>query len=148
MLRAGDVVDLFMAIWVVTLCTKVEGLPTKIKAMFLMHVLVDFFVGLIPIVGDFADAAYRCNTKNVMMVEEFLLEKHGPKKMSMQEKRHSRLEPLDDSDTEEGKFGHEYPAAPEPRQPERVHTEAKTSRWFGEKKRGNDLEAGHQSSRR
>ncbi len=37
-----------------------------------INVLVDFAVGLIPIVGDLVDAVYKCNTKNVVLLEKEL----------------------------------------------------------------------------
>lgn len=37
-----------------------------------MNVIIDFVIGLIPIVGDIVDAAYKCNTKNVVLLEKEL----------------------------------------------------------------------------
>ena len=37
-----------------------------------INVLIDFVVGLIPFIGDLADAAYKCNTKNVVLLEKEL----------------------------------------------------------------------------
>jgi hypothetical protein len=36
------------------------------------NIMVDFAVGLIPIVGDLVDAAYKCNTRNVVLLEKEL----------------------------------------------------------------------------
>ena len=39
------------------------------------NMVVDFVIGLVPFVGDIADAAYKCNTKNVVLLEEELRER-------------------------------------------------------------------------
>lgn len=43
------------------------------------NVAIDFLVGLIPFVGDLVDAMFRCNTKNVALLEKHLKQKHGPR---------------------------------------------------------------------
>jgi hypothetical protein len=40
-----------------------------------MNIVIDFVIGLIPFIGDIADAAYKCNTKNVVMLESELRER-------------------------------------------------------------------------
>jgi len=37
-----------------------------------MNVLIDFAIGLVPFIGDLADAAYKCNTRNVVLLEKEL----------------------------------------------------------------------------
>ena len=39
------------------------------------NIILDFLIGLVPFVGDIADAAYKCNTKNVIILEEQLRER-------------------------------------------------------------------------
>ena len=39
------------------------------------NLAIDFGVGLIPIVGDFADAWFKCNTRNNLLLERFLRER-------------------------------------------------------------------------
>ena len=58
---------------VVTTCNKVEGnLPSSIYAHMIFNVILDFVIGLVPFVGDFADAMYKCNTRNAVLLEKCL----------------------------------------------------------------------------
>jgi len=72
----GDALDAFMALMVVQTCTKIEGgLPTALRARMMMNIALDFAVGLVPIVGDVADALFRANTRNAALLEAHLREK-------------------------------------------------------------------------
>lgn len=74
--RIGDVLDAFMAMMVFRTCSKVEGgLPSSVKSKMMFNIIVDFVIGLVPFVGDIADAAFRANTKNAIVLEEYLREK-------------------------------------------------------------------------
>ncbi|OCT45005.1 PH domain protein [Cladophialophora carrionii] len=69
----GDFADLLLALMVYRTCCSIEpGLPSSVKMRMQMNVMIDFLVGLIPFVGDLADAAYKCNTKNVVLLESEL----------------------------------------------------------------------------
>ncbi|KAF9875636.1 PH domain-containing protein [Colletotrichum karsti] len=71
----GDALDAFMALMVFKTCNKVEGgLPGSVKSKMLFNIVVDFAIGLVPFVGDIVDAAFRCNTKNAVLLEEYLRE--------------------------------------------------------------------------
>jgi len=50
-------------------------LKSSIRFKLLINIIIDFVVGLIPFVGDLADAAYKCNTKNVILLEDELRER-------------------------------------------------------------------------
>jgi hypothetical protein len=39
------------------------------------NLMFDFVVGLIPLIGDFADAWFKCNTRNNMLLERYLRER-------------------------------------------------------------------------
>ncbi|GAB1206528.1 hypothetical protein APSETT445_005218 [Aspergillus pseudonomiae] len=62
------------------------GLPTRLRMMMLINVIIDFAIGLVPFVGDLADAMYKCNTRNAVMLEKHLREK-GAKALSKQRRR-------------------------------------------------------------
>ncbi|KAF5516866.1 putative membrane protein [Colletotrichum siamense] len=71
----GDALDAFMALMVFKTCNKVEGgLPGSLKSKMLFNIIVDFAIGLVPFIGDIADAAFRCNTKNAILLEDYLRE--------------------------------------------------------------------------
>lgn len=80
----GDVLDAFMAMMVFRTCQQVEGgLPSNIKTKMLFNIIVDFAVGLVPLIGDIADAIFRANTKNAVVLENYLREK-GAKTLQSQ----------------------------------------------------------------
>ncbi|GKZ33065.1 hypothetical protein AbraIFM66950_002840 [Aspergillus brasiliensis] len=83
----GDGADAALALMVVHTCDKIDGgLPSRLRMMMLMNIVIDFFIGLVPFVGDVADALYKCNTRNAVLLEKHLREK-GAKALSKQERR-------------------------------------------------------------
>jgi len=69
----GDFMHLFLALMVYRTCCSVEpDLPSSTKMRMQMNIMIDFAIGLVPIIGDFADAAYKCNTRNVVLLEKVL----------------------------------------------------------------------------
>ncbi|KAI1492139.1 hypothetical protein F5X96DRAFT_627947 [Biscogniauxia mediterranea] len=73
---AGDCADALLALMVVRTADQIEGgLPAALKFRMLIWVVMDFLGGLIPIVGDIADAAILANTRNAMLLEDHLREK-------------------------------------------------------------------------
>lgn len=76
---AGDAVGATLALLIVKKCMQVEGgLPNSLKARMLINIAIDFAIGLVPFIGDLADAAFKCNTKNLRLLERHLDEKHKP----------------------------------------------------------------------
>lgn len=61
-----------------------------------LNILVDFLIGLVPVIGDLGDAAFRSNTRNVKKLEEYLMNKHGPRDVSLKKKKTDRYEDPDD----------------------------------------------------
>jgi hypothetical protein len=60
---------------VVGTCSQVGGLPTTNRAGMLLSIVVDFFIGLLPGVGDIADAFFKANTRNVDLLQTYINEK-------------------------------------------------------------------------
>ena len=57
-------------------CDKIDGgLPGSLKFRMLLNIILDFAVGLVPFIGDLADAAFHANTRNVVLLEEYLRQK-------------------------------------------------------------------------
>ncbi|KAH8801672.1 PH domain-containing protein [Xylogone sp. PMI_703] len=80
----GDVLDAFMALMVLRTCEQIEGgLPANIKMKMYINIVVDFGIGLVPFLGDMADALFRANTKNAVILEKYLREK-GAKALKAQ----------------------------------------------------------------
>lgn len=74
---AGDAIDALLALMVIRTCTEIEGgLPNSLKAQMLFNLILDFFIGLVPFVGDLADALYKCNSRNAVLLENYLRKQH------------------------------------------------------------------------
>lgn len=72
----GDFIDMFFAWNVVRTCGQIDGgLPPAIKSRMLFNVILDFGLGLVPFLGDLADAVFRANTRNAWILEEYLIKK-------------------------------------------------------------------------
>jgi len=68
---AGDAVDAFMALMIVWTCMQVK-IPDKLKSRMMFNITLDFMIGLVPFLGDVADAFYRCNTRNAALLYKHL----------------------------------------------------------------------------
>lgn len=76
---AGDAVGVAFALLLFRKACSVDGgLDSSIRIRMLINIILDFVVGLVPFVGDLADAAFKCNTKNVRLLEEALDKKYKP----------------------------------------------------------------------
>jgi hypothetical protein len=61
---------------VIRTCTQIDdGLPTAVKIKMYLNLVADFGIGLVPFVGDLADAVFRANTRNAALLESHLREK-------------------------------------------------------------------------
>lgn len=102
----GDIIDLYFALQVYRKCKGIEGgLPSGLQTQMVINIIIDFVIGLIPFIGDLADAAYRCNTKNVLLLENHLRKKYGPEDKKLRQT--AGYEPFDD----DLDFPHERPQA-------------------------------------
>jgi len=76
---AGDAIGVAMALMVFKKCNQIEGgLESSIKMRMMINILLDFVVGLVPFIGDLADAAFKCNTRNLRLLETVLDKKYKP----------------------------------------------------------------------
>lgn len=91
----GDALDAFMALMVFRTCTQVEGgLPADVKSKMILNIILDFAVGLVPFLGDLADALFRANTRNAVELEKFLRKK-GAQNLEAAGQRKPSLDPSD-----------------------------------------------------
>ena len=75
----GDAIGVLLAMMIFRKCCSVEGgLDSTIKMRMMLNIVVDFVVGLVPFIGDLADAAFKCNTKNLRLLEIALDKKYKP----------------------------------------------------------------------
>ncbi|RMD41361.1 hypothetical protein DV735_g3767, partial [Chaetothyriales sp. CBS 134920] len=77
----GDIADLLLAFMVFrTMCSVEGGVDAALKVRMQLNIILDFVLGLIPFVGDLADAMYKCNTRNVILFED-MLRKRGERRI-------------------------------------------------------------------
>lgn len=82
---AGDVVDALMAFMVVWTCTQAK-IPAALKSRMIMNIALDFGIGLVPFLGDIADAFFRCNTRNAALLWKHL-QARGAERIKEEEER-------------------------------------------------------------
>lgn len=51
------------------------GLPAALYSRMLFNIVLDFAIGLVPFLGDVADAWFKANTRNAWLLEDYLLKK-------------------------------------------------------------------------
>ncbi|KAH3672300.1 hypothetical protein WICMUC_004395 [Wickerhamomyces mucosus] len=69
----GDIIALYLALQLVKNAQQIEhGLPKYILTQMYANVSFDFGIGLIPLVGDLINIAYKANSRNCMILETFL----------------------------------------------------------------------------
>ena len=74
--RIGDVLDALLAVMLIRTCCTVEPeLPSSVRMTMWRNLVLDFVIGLVPFIGDIADAMYKCNTKNVILLEKELVKR-------------------------------------------------------------------------
>ncbi|KAI9633753.1 uncharacterized protein MKK02DRAFT_38409 [Dioszegia hungarica] len=68
----GDIVAGVLQLYQVWL-SFVFGVPRNILGLMILNVLIDVFVGIIPILGDFLDNLFKSNLRNLALLEDWLL---------------------------------------------------------------------------
>lgn len=62
-----------MALMVIKTCGAIDGgLPPSLKRKMYINAIIDLLIGLVPFAGDLADAVFKCNTRNVVLLEKYL----------------------------------------------------------------------------
>ena len=67
----GDFVSLLLSSYIVFIALLV-GLPSDKVSKMIANVVMDFLIGLVPVVGDVADVFYKANKKNLAIIHEHL----------------------------------------------------------------------------
>lgn len=81
----GDIAGLVMGGYVVIEAHRM-GAPGELKLRMLRNVAIDALAGLVPVVGDLYDFAFRSNRRNLQM----LFEHYQPKSASLPQRRPAR----------------------------------------------------------
>lgn len=69
----GDVIAFYLAMLLIRKARTIDGgLPKYLEAQMMANITFDFCIGLIPIVGDLINMAYKANTRNYILLETHL----------------------------------------------------------------------------
>ena len=68
---AGDVITTALALYIVVEAYRM-GVRGGTLARMLMNVAIDFLIGSIPLVGDIFDTAWKCNLRNLRLLDDKL----------------------------------------------------------------------------
>jgi len=110
-----------MAIMVLRTCQQVEGgLPADVTYKMYFNIILDFGIGLVPLIGDIMDAVFRANTRNAVVLEKYLRQK-GAAALKAQGQTLPAIDPSDPDEydkqmTEQHGPPPEYTAGPQTRQ--------------------------------
>lgn len=52
------------------------NLPNELVSKMMFNIVFDFLIGLVPVIGDIMDIMYKCNTKNAILLEDYLYKRH------------------------------------------------------------------------
>jgi hypothetical protein len=96
----GDFADLLLALLVIRTASA-ANLPHVVLLRMIFNVMFDFVLGLIPFVGDLADMAYKANTRNAIVLEDYLRER-GKKNLEREGKSGVEDLSLGEVDVERG----------------------------------------------
>lgn len=65
----GDIITLALSSYMVWIAVQMK-IPANKIARMVFHVVVDFLIGLVPVVGDFTDFVFKANSLNFKILEE------------------------------------------------------------------------------
>ncbi|KAL4785596.1 hypothetical protein BJX76DRAFT_177780 [Aspergillus varians] len=143
----GDAADAMLALMVLRTCEGIDGgLPARLRMQMMINIIIDFVIGLVPFIGDIADAAFKCNTRNAVILEKHLREK-GARKASREERQHgTEIDPslpseFDRYDSEAGRGARHTQRGNDQAVPER--SKSRKNRRDRSARRGGDLESGN-----
>jgi hypothetical protein len=72
----GDGIEVLISLSLIRTAAKVDGgLPKRLYSMMVTHIILDFALGFIPVLGDLIDFGFRANTRNAWLLESYLAEK-------------------------------------------------------------------------
>jgi hypothetical protein len=67
---AGDVVSAAVGVWLIAEAARF-GLPGSVIARMVMNTLVDLVVGIVPLLGDLFDFAFKSNSRNLALFRQY-----------------------------------------------------------------------------
>jgi hypothetical protein len=71
LIPAGDTLTLFLSLYIVGIGFAAK-LPARKIFQMIFNVAIDYFIGLIPFIGDFFDFGFKSNVKNINILRQHL----------------------------------------------------------------------------
>jgi hypothetical protein len=65
----GDTITTLAGVYPIHLARK-HGLGKWVERKMMLNLAIDYFGGIVPVVGDFFDVAYKANLKNLALLEQ------------------------------------------------------------------------------
>ena len=65
----GDIISFALSLYIVAIGIMLR-LPSDKIGLMIKNVMVDFLIGLLPLIGDIADVAYKANKKNLAIIHD------------------------------------------------------------------------------
>lgn len=151
----GDAIDALLALMVMKTCMGIDGgLPAALKTRMMLNIAFDFVIGLVPFLGDLADAMFRANTRNVILLEEHLRQQ-GQKYLRQSGQPIPSSDPSDPIEFDRMESNLPSSRQPSPTPGRRPSTSQRPPKepeaaevrggggWFGRKQRARDVEMGN-----
>lgn len=66
----GDIVTAALSAYLVWIAVQMK-VPSDVVSKMLQNILVDFLVGIIPVLGDLSDFVYKANTRNMKLLRQY-----------------------------------------------------------------------------
>ncbi|KAI9322202.1 hypothetical protein BX666DRAFT_587960 [Dichotomocladium elegans] len=88
----GDFAGVLLALYIVQVSSR-ASLPQAVLSQMMMNIVMDFVVGLVPVLGDIMDFAFKCNTRNAVLLETYLY-KRAHERIQQQDTTSHPKEPL------------------------------------------------------
>jgi hypothetical protein len=64
----GDVIATALSLWLVYDATRL-GIPKRVLARMILNIIIEAAIGAVPVLGDFIDAVWKANVRNMRLVE-------------------------------------------------------------------------------
>ncbi len=67
----GDIIPMMLSFYLIWIAIRME-LPGQKVARMITNIFIDFVIGSVPVLGDFADFIFKANIKNLALLEEHI----------------------------------------------------------------------------
>jgi len=82
----GETIGLILSLYLLLEASKL-GVPISLRIKMLRNILVDWVIGLVPILGDIADVAFKANIRNMKLLVEHIDQEHRDRKSAIEPRK-------------------------------------------------------------